>query len=146
MGRRDWHTKPIWMGCYWSKCYSSNIWGVCWINYVQMLPSVVGSLRVGGNLLVSSSPWLMLGVCRLECTRVLHEGLLVPILLYGSETIIQKKGVRRMDKVLNAWIREFFRVTKGVDEMSDESVLRRFSHVERMKNDRIECVGSRLVG
>ena len=53
-----------------------------------------------------------------------------------------------MDKVLNAQIRELYRVMKEVDER----VLRWFSHVERMENDMIamrvyvgECAGSCLV-
>ena len=44
-------------------------------------------------------------------------------------------------------------MTKGVDERLDEGVLRLFSHVERMENDRTakrvyieECAGSRSVG
>ena len=55
-----------------------------------------------------------------ECARVLHETLLVPILMYGSETILWKEkyisriravqmdnligllGIRRMDRVPNA--------------------------------------------
>ena len=32
-------------------------------------------------------------------------------------------GIRRMDKVLNAWKRQLFRVTKGVDAKIDEGVL-----------------------
>ena len=32
-------------------------------------------------------------------------------------------GIRRMDKVLNAWIRQLFGVTKGVHEKIDEGVL-----------------------
>ena len=57
----------------------------------------------------------------LECARVLHESLLVPVLTNGSETIIWREkerfriravqidnlrgllDIRRMDKVLNAW-------------------------------------------
>ena len=61
-------------------------------------------------------------------------------------------GIRRMDKFLNAQIRKMYRVTKGVDEKSDEGVLRWFGHVERMENNRIakrvyvgECVGSNSV-
>ena len=46
-------------------------------------------------------------------------------------------GIKRMDRVLNAWIRELCRVTKGVDERIDEGVLRWFGHVERMGKDRI---------
>ena len=40
-------------------------------------------------------------------------------------------GIRRMDKILNALIRELCGVTKGRDERID-GVLRWFSHVERM--------------
>ena len=41
-------------------------------------------------------------------------------------------GIRRMDKVLNARIRQLCGVTKGVDEKSDEGALLWFGHVERM--------------
>ena len=44
---------------------------------------------------------------------------------------------KKMDKVLNAWIRELCGVTKAMDERIDEGVLRWFGHVERMENDRI---------
>ena len=83
---------------------------------------------------------------QLECARVLHESLLVPVLTYGSETIIRREkessrirvvmdnlrgllGIRRIDKVPNAWIRQLFRVMKGVDEKTDEGVLQWFIHV-----------------
>ena len=62
-------------------------------------------------------------------------------------------GIREMDKVSNALIRELCGVTKRVDERIDEGVLRWFGHVKRMENDRIakrvyvrECAGSRSVG
>ena len=62
-------------------------------------------------------------------------------------------GIRRMDRVPNARIRELCEVTKGVDEWIDVGVLRWFGHVERMENDRTakrvylgECAGSRSVG
>ena len=62
---------------------------------------------------------LMRGL-QLEYTRVLHETLLMPVLMYGSETMIWKEsdssrirvvqmnnlrdflGIRRMDEVLSA--------------------------------------------
>ena len=46
-------------------------------------------------------------------------------------------GIRKMDKIPNAWTRQLCEVTKGGDEMIDERVLRWFGHVERMENDRI---------
>ena len=91
----------------------------------------------------------------LEFARVLHESLLVPFLTYGSETMIWREkersrvravlmnnlrgllGIRRMDKVPNARIKELSGVAKCVDERIDEGVLRWFGHVERMENDRI---------
>ena len=60
---------------------------------------------------------------RLECARVLHEKLIVPVLMYGSETVLWKKkelsrvravqinnligllDIRSMDRVPNVWIR-----------------------------------------
>ena len=60
-------------------------------------------------------------------------------------------GIRRMERVPNARIRELCGVTKGVDEKIAEDVLRWFGHVERIENDMIvkrvyvgECAGSRL--
>ena len=46
-------------------------------------------------------------------------------------------GIRRMDRVLNACIRELCIVKKGLDERIDEGLLRWFSYVERMERDRI---------
>ena len=58
---------------------------------------------------------------KLECQRVLHEALLMPVLMYGGETMMEKEkdrsrirahnlrnllDIRRMDKVLNTQIRE----------------------------------------
>ena len=71
---------------------------------------------------------------QLQCARVLHESLIVPVLTYGSETMIWREnerfrirvvqmdnlrgllGIRRMDIVLNARIRQLCGVTKGVKE------------------------------
>ena len=65
----------------------------------------------------------------------------MPVLWYGSEIMIWREkersriravqmgnlrsmfGIRRMDKVLNAQIRQLCVVTKGVDEKIDEHVL-----------------------
>ena len=79
-----------------------------------------------------------------ECARVLYESLLVPVLTYSSETMIWREkersriravhmynlrgllAIRRMDKVLNARIRQLCGVAKGVNELmkvfSDGSV------------------------
>ena len=62
-------------------------------------------------------------------------------------------GIRRMNIIPNAWIRELCRVKKVLDERIDEGVLRWFGHVERIVRDRIakrvyrgEYSGSRSVG
>ena len=60
----------------------------------------------------------------------MHEILLVPVLMYGSETMLSRKersrvravqmdtlrgllGIRRRNRVPNAWIRELCRVMRG---------------------------------
>ena len=103
---------------------------------------------------------------QVEWVRVLHESLLVPVLTYDKETMICREkersriravqmdslrgllGIRRINKVPNAWIRQMCGVTKGVDEKIDEGVFRWFGYVERMENDMIakriyvgECAG-----
>ena len=75
--------------------------------------------------------------------------------MYGSEIMLWKEkessriravqmenlrgllGIRRMDRVPNARIRELCGVTKGMDRRIDEGILRWFGHVEKMENDRI---------
>ena len=110
-------------------------------------------------------------ILQFGCVRVLHETLLVPVLMYGSEKMIWKEkersriravqmnnlrgflGIRRTDNFPKARMRELCRVTKGVEEKIDKGVLRWFGHVERMENDRIAkriyvgvCAGSLSVG
>ena len=46
-------------------------------------------------------------------------------------------GIRRMDRVSNARIRELCGVKKGLDEWIDKCFLRWFTHVERVEKDRI---------
>ena len=120
---------------------------------------------MGGRSLVNARS------LQLECTRVLHESLLVPFLTYGSETMMWREkersriravqmdnvrdllGIRRMDEIPNSRIRQLSGVAKRVEEKIYEDVLRWFEHVERMENNRIakrgyvgECAGSRPVG
>ena len=132
-----------------------------------MKQNAVGRWRVAGAIrsLVNARS------LQLKCARVLHELLVVPVLTYGSETMIWREkersriratrmdnlrgplGIRRMDKVPNARIRQLCVVTKGVYEKIDEVVLRWFDHVERMESGRMAkrvyvslCAGSRSVG
>ena len=110
-----------------------NTLGVFWINQVQVWQchwKVTSRKKVAGAIssLVNSNG------LQLECDRVLHETLLMPVLIYGSETLIWKEkessrikavqidnlrslpGIKRMFTVSNAWIRELCTVTKGVVE------------------------------
>ena len=69
---------------------------------------------------------------QLEFTRFLHETLLVPVFMYDSETMLWREersrvralqkdnlrgllGIRKLDRVPNALIRELCRVKKGLD-------------------------------
>ena len=78
---------------------------------------------------------------QLQCAKALQNSLLVPIPIHFSETMIWKDnkksriravqvdnlrdllGIRRMDKVPNARIRELCGVTKEVEERIDEGVI-----------------------
>ena len=98
---------------------------------------VVSGRRIAGairSLVIARS-------LQLECARFWHESLLVPVLTYGSETMIWMGkertriravqmdnlgglvGIRRMDKVQNTRIRQFCGVKKGLDERIDEGML-----------------------
>ena len=89
--------------------------------------------------------WLMLGAHLNELARVLHKALLVSVLMYGSETMTRKEkerpriravlmdnlkdllGIRIMDEASNVRIQELCGVIKGVEERTDEGILRRFA-------------------
>ena len=69
------------------------------------------------------------------------------------ENLRNMLGIMRMDKILNAQLRNLCRMTKGVDKKIGEGVLRWFDQVENLESDRIakrvyvgECVGSSSVG
>ena len=146
---------------------NSNAWDVLWMNQLRVRKTLVESWRVEGGLQVLLGLWLMLGVCSLSVLESCIK-LFVPVLMYSSESMIwrEKKrsriwavqvdnligllGIRRMDKVPNARIRQLFGVKKVLEE---KIVLRWFAHVERVENDRIakrvyvvECAGIRSVG
>ena len=77
----------------------------------------------------------------LECARVLHKTVLVPFLMYGSDTMIWKEkerfrirvvqidnlrfllDIRRMDKDRNICIRELWGLKKVVDGTICEDVI-----------------------
>ena len=105
---------------------------------------VVRGRRVAGAIrsLVNAKDW------QLKCARVLHEASLEPVLLYGSETMLWKEkeiyrvwavqmdnligllGIRMMDRVPNAWIRELCGMKNGLNERINEGILQWFSNVE----------------
>ena len=90
-----------------------------------------------------------------QAARGLHEGVLVPTLTYGCETLVWHEreksrvravemdmlrgvcGVRRIDWVRNEVVRERCGVQKSVDQRVEESVLRWYGHVARMGDERI---------
>ena len=105
------------------------------------------------------------------CTSVLHESMLLPVLMYGSEAMVWNPkyrskvqavqmdnlrsvlGGRRIDKMRNERIREMCGVEREMNERINESLLRWFGHMERMDESRLvkrmhssECEGSKPVG
>ena len=93
----------------------------------------------------------MLMICSFS---VLNSWMKHSLYLYGSGTMLWKEnersriravqmgnlrglvGIRRMDRVPNARIKELCGVMKRLDERTDEVVLRWFGHVKRMNNHR----------
>ena len=76
----------------------------------------------------------------LESARLMHEDLVVPVLIYGSETMVWRRkvlglgsygwiifrcllGIRRIDKMPNARVRELCEVKKRRNERVDECSL-----------------------
>ena len=85
--------KLMWMRHDQSKCQSSNIWGVLnesGTDYGQCQRKVASRRKVADDI---RSPVNVKGL-QLERARVLYEGLLAPVLIYGSETMIWIEKVR----------------------------------------------------
>ena len=107
----------------------------------------------GGGLQVTLGLWLMLGVCSLSVLRSYMSHCNCLFLRMVVDNLRGLLGIRRMDKVPNARIRQLCEVRKAEDEKNDEGILPWFNHVERMKNDRIakrvyigEYAGTHSVG
>ena len=62
-----------------------NTRDVFWTNQIQMKQSLVGK-RVAGTIRSKVNARDL----QLECTKVLHETLLVPVLMYDNETMLWK--------------------------------------------------------
>ena len=106
----------VWMGCEWNMFQNLNNLAVLeelGTDDADCHKKVVVWRRVA----TSTRSLVNARGLQLECARVLHEALFVPVLMYGSETIIRAVqivnlrgllGIRRMDKVQNVWIRELY--------------------------------------
>ena len=103
---------------------NSNIWDVFWTR--SGTDRAERSRKVASEKGVAGTIRSIVNVrdLQLECFRVLHETLFIAVLMYGSETMLWKEkercrikavqmdnlrgmlGIRRMDRVPNAWLRE----------------------------------------
>ena len=113
----------------WSKCQSSNVLGVFWMN--DILDDIVEfSRKVASGRKVAGAIRSMVNVRsqQLKFARVMPETLLLPVLLYSSETMVWREkemsristvqmdslryllSIRRMDRVPNLRIRELCEV------------------------------------
>ena len=118
--------------------------------YLGFVLDESGTNEAEGSRKVASG-WRVTGVIKsllnarslqFGCAKVLQESFLVPVLTYGSETVIWREnerstiravqmdnlrgllGVRRMDKVSSA--RQLFGVIKVVDKKINKGILRWF--------------------
>ena len=98
---------------------NSNIWDVSWTNQIQ-----IGQVASGKRVADAIRSFVNARDLQIEYARVLHKTLLVPVLMYGNETMLWKEeerfriralqmdnlksllGIRKMDRVLNAWIKK----------------------------------------
>ena len=89
------------MGCDWSMFQSLSTWVWFWMNQVldgaECRRKVVSERKVAGNTrsLVNTRS------LHFECARVFHEALLVPVLLYVSETMAWREKERS-----SIWVQE----------------------------------------
>ena len=67
---------------------NSNIWDVFWTKQVQMGQNVVGRWQVRGGWQVPLRSLVNARDLQIEYAIVLYETLLLPILIYGNETIL----------------------------------------------------------
>ena len=64
--------------------------GRIWYRWAECSEKVASERRVAGAI-----RFLVNGMdLKLECVRVLHETLLIPVLMYGSETMLWKEKER----------------------------------------------------
>ena len=82
MGKRDWSVRFAWTGCDW------NIWDVFWTNQVEMKQSAPKKVASGRRVAGVTRSLVNARGLYLECARILHESLFVPVLFYGSEIMI----------------------------------------------------------
>ena len=96
-----------------------------WTNQVQI--NAECQRKVGSGRRVAGAIRFLVNAMGLqfECARVLHEALFIPVLIHGRRRRIRAVqignlrgllGIKRMDKVPNAQIRELYGVMKGMNE------------------------------
>ena len=67
-----------------------NTWGAFWKNQAQMDAECSRKVASGRRVAGAIKSLVNARDLQLECARVLHETLLVPVLMYGSETMLWK--------------------------------------------------------
>ena len=75
----------------------SNTWDVFWMNRVQMRQC--RRRGIAGTI----APSVNARGLHTECTRVLYESLLIPVLMYGSEAMIWKGNERSRSIQMNSF-------------------------------------------
>ena len=117
---------------------NSNIWHAFWTKHVQMGQDVVEMWQVGGACQVPLGTSVMLGISRLSVLESSMKHCLYLFLCmavrrcYGGRERERSRigdaqvgnlrdflGIRKMDRVTNAWMGKLCRVTKGIDERID---------------------------
>ena len=104
---------------------------------IECYRKVVSGRKSAGTIRSLVNFWSL----QLDCGKVLYETLLMPVLVYGSETIVWKEEERSRIRVVQIYDLRGLLDIRKLDKVLD---------VERMGNDKIalrmyvgECVCSR---
>ena len=116
-----------------------------------------GSKRLSGNksIYIYSSAYVRIKVCESDQFRIdsrVKQGCIMSPFLFSvymdgamkevkmgmgrrGTNLRKLLGIRRMNRVPNAWMRDLCGVRKGLDERIDEGILRWFGYVVRIEGD-----------
>ena len=133
------------MGHNWSKSLSLKYLGCVLGEFGTDIAKCHRNVVSGRKVAVAIMSLINARGLQLECVKVEHEALLVPVQLYGNKTQRSEKEKSRIRPVQLDNFRDLLNIMrmnrvqseKDVDERTEESFLHWFNHIERIRNAKI---------